>query len=327
MRAARDLVSEPANVLTPRAFADACAGLEALGVEVEILDPASLDGWACERILAVGQGSAEPSYVAVMRWRGAASEQPLALIGKGVCFDTGGISIKPGGGMEDMKFDMAGAAAVYGTIHALAARKAAVDVVGVVGLTENMPSGTATRPGDVIRAMSGTTIEVINTDAEGRIVLADVLWLAKERFKPSAMINLATLTGACVVALGHENAGLFANDDDAGVPADRCGRSHGRDAVAAAARARATPGTSSPTSPTSRTSAGHARPALRRRPSSWNASSAMSLGRISTSPAPHGRRGTGPWRPRAPPHSACGCWRGWSRITTRRLDPERALRA
>ena len=211
--AARDLMSEPANVLTPRAFADACAGLGELGVEVEILDPSEMARLGMRAILAVGQGSAEPSYIAVMRWRGAAAERPLCLIGKGVCFDSGGISIKPAGGMEDMKYDMGGAAAVYGTLRALAARKAPVDVVGIVGLTENMVSGTAQRPGDVVRSMSGITIEVVNTDAEGRVVLADVLWYAKERFNPSAMIDLATLTGACVVALGQENAGLFANDE------------------------------------------------------------------------------------------------------------------
>ncbi len=210
---ARDLANEPANVLTPRAFADICAGLSDLGVEVEILDPSEQAKLGMRAILAVSQGSAEPCYVVVMRWRGVQAERPLALIGKGVCFDTGGISIKPAGGMEDMKFDMGGAAAVFGAIRALALRKAPVDVVGAVGLTENMPSGTAQRPGDVIRAMSGTTIEVVNTDAEGRLVLADVLWYTKERFNPSAMIDLATLTGACVVALGHENAGLFANDE------------------------------------------------------------------------------------------------------------------
>jgi leucyl aminopeptidase len=209
----RDLVSEPANVLTPRAFADICAGLADLGVEVEIIDPAEMARLGMRALLAVGQGSAEPSYVAVMRWRGATTDGPLALVGKGVCFDSGGISIKPGAGMEDMKYDMGGAAAVFGTMLALATRKAAVDVVGAIGLTENMPSGTAQRPGDVVRAMSGTTIEVINTDAEGRLVLADVLWYVKERFKPSAIVDLATLTGACVVALGHENAGLFANDE------------------------------------------------------------------------------------------------------------------
>ena len=211
--AARDLMNEPANVLTPRVFAEACQGLAELGVEVEVLDPTEMARLGMRAVLAVGQGSAEPSYVVVMRWRGTAAEQPLALIGKGVCFDSGGISIKPAGGMEDMKFDMGGAAAVYGAMRALASRKAPVDVVGVVGLTENMASGTAQRPGDVIRSMAGITIEVVNTDAEGRLVLADVLWYTKERFKPSAMVDLATLTGACVVALGHENAGLFTNDE------------------------------------------------------------------------------------------------------------------
>jgi leucyl aminopeptidase len=149
-----------------------------------------------------------------MRWRGATAEKPLVLVGKGVCFDSGGISIKPAAGMEEMKWDMGGAAAVYGAVRALALRKARADVVGLVGLVENMPSGTAQRPGDVVRAMSGTTIEIVNTDAEGRLVLADVLWYAQDRFKPAAMIDLATLTGAVVVALGHENAGLFSNNEE-----------------------------------------------------------------------------------------------------------------
>ncbi|MFO1069864.1 MAG: leucyl aminopeptidase [Geminicoccaceae bacterium] len=211
--AARDLVSEPANVLTPAALAEACRGLAEFGVEVEVLEQAELERLGMRALLGVAQGSAQPPFVVVMRWRGADAEAPLALVGKGVCFDTGGISLKPGAGMEDMKFDMGGAAAVYGTMRALARRTAAADVVGVVGLVENMPSGTAQRPGDVVRAMSGTTIEVINTDAEGRLVLADVLWYTQDRFKPAAIVDLATLTGACLVALGHENAGLFANDD------------------------------------------------------------------------------------------------------------------
>ncbi|MCX8100551.1 MAG: leucyl aminopeptidase [Geminicoccaceae bacterium] len=210
---ARELVSEPANLLGPAELAQACRQLERLGVEVELLDKERLEALGMRALLAVAQGSVRPPYVVVMRWRGAEQEKPLALVGKGVCFDTGGISIKPAQGMEDMKFDMAGAAAVIGTLHALAARKAAVDVVGVVGLVENMPSGTAQRPGDVVRAMSGKTIEVINTDAEGRLVLADCCWYTQDRFKPRAMIDLATLTGACIVALGHERAGLFASEE------------------------------------------------------------------------------------------------------------------
>ncbi len=164
-------------------------------------------------LLGVAQGSAEPPFVAVMRWQGGAGEAPLALVGKGVCFDTGGISIKPAQGMEEMKADMGGAAAVFGAMLALAGRKARANVVGVVGLVENMPSHNAQRPGDVVKAMSGTTIEVVNTDAEGRLVLCDVLHYTRERFKPKAMIDLATLTGAVIVALGHEQAGLFSNDE------------------------------------------------------------------------------------------------------------------
>jgi leucyl aminopeptidase len=210
---ARDLVSEPANVLTPKAFADACADLAEVGLEVEILDREALTALGMNALLAVAQGSALPPYVAVMRWQGGGREAPLALVGKGICFDTGGISIKQAQGMEDMKWDMGGAAAVYGAMLALAGRKAKANVVGVVGLAENMPSGTAQRPGDVIRSMAGKTIEVINTDAEGRLLLADVLHYTRERFKPRAIVDLATLTGAVIVALGHEQAGLFSNDE------------------------------------------------------------------------------------------------------------------
>jgi leucyl aminopeptidase len=211
----RDLVTEPANVLSPEAFADACVELgSALDLEVEVLDRAAMQRLGMNALLAVGQGSAHESRVAVLRWSGGArDEPPVALLGKGVCFDSGGISIKPAAGMEAMKWDMAGAAAVFGAMKALAGRKARANVVGVLGLTENMPSGTAQRPGDVVTSMSGLTIEVVNTDAEGRLVLADVLHYAKERFKPKVMIDLATLTGAIIVALGHEQAGLFTPDD------------------------------------------------------------------------------------------------------------------
>ena len=225
---ARDLVSEPANVLYPETFAERCRELEALGVEVEILSPSRLEELGMRAILAVGQGSARPPYAVVMRWNGGpAGDAPLALVGKGVCFDTGGISLKPAAGMEGMKWDMGGAAAVVGAMHSIAARKAVANVVGVIGLAENMPSGTAQRPGDVIEAMSGTTIEVINTDAEGRLVLADMLWFTKEHVKPSAMIDLATLTGAIIIALGHERAGLFANDDALAAEISRAGEDVG----------------------------------------------------------------------------------------------------
>jgi leucyl aminopeptidase len=210
---ARDLVSEPGNVLTPKAFADACAGLGDAGLEVEVLDREALEALGMNALLGVAQGSVLPPYVAIMQWLGGGKEPPLALVGKGICFDTGGISIKPAQGMEDMKWDMGGAAAVYGAMLAVAARKAGANVVGVVGLAENMPSGTAQRPGDVVRSMAGKTIEVVNTDAEGRLLLADVLHYTRERFKPKAIVDLATLTGAVIVALGHEQAGLFSNDE------------------------------------------------------------------------------------------------------------------
>ncbi|HEX3208112.1 MAG TPA: leucyl aminopeptidase [Geminicoccaceae bacterium] len=212
----RDLVAEPANVLSPERFAEDCAKLGSeLGLEVDVLGPLELRELGMRALLGVSQGSAREPRVAVLRWQGGPEgTPPVALIGKGVCFDSGGLSIKPAAGMEEMKWDMGGAAAVFGAIEALARRRARANVVGVLGLTENMPSGTAQRPGDVITAMSGLTIEVINTDAEGRLVLADVLHYAKERFKPGVMIDLATLTGAIVVALGHEQAGLFTPDEE-----------------------------------------------------------------------------------------------------------------
>jgi len=215
---ARDLVNEPPNVLDPVEFARRADELRKLGVEVTILDERQLTRIGMRALLGVGQGSEKESRVVIMRWNGAKSAKaakagPLAFIGKGVCFDTGGISIKPAAGMEDMKGDMGGAACVVGLMHALAARKAKVNVVGAIGLVENMPDGAAQRPGDIVTSLSGQTIEIINTDAEGRLVLGDVLWYVKETYKPSLMIDLATLTGAVLVALGQENAGLFSNDE------------------------------------------------------------------------------------------------------------------
>ena len=209
----RDLVSEPANILTTDDFAARLAAMQELGIEVEILEEDDLRRLGMRTLLAVGQGSDSPSKVVVMQWRGGKDEAPLALVGKGVCFDTGGISIKPALGMEDMTMDMGGAAVVAGVMRTLALRKARANVVGLVGLVENMPSGRAQRPGDIVVSMKGDTVEVINTDAEGRLVLADVLWYAQERFKPSGMIDLATLTGAIIIALGHENTGVFSNHD------------------------------------------------------------------------------------------------------------------
>ncbi len=213
---ARDLVNEPANVLGPVEFARRIGALRRKGgLAVEILTRKRLEQLGMRALLAVAQGSARQARVAVMRWQGGKrAAAPVVLIGKGVCFDTGGISIKPSQGMEDMKGDMGGAAAVVGTMYALAARKANVNAVGIVGLVENMPGSNAQRPGDIVTSMSGQTIEVLNTDAEGRLVLADLLTYAQKRFKPAAMVDLATLTGACMVALGQHHAGLFANDDD-----------------------------------------------------------------------------------------------------------------
>ena len=212
---ARDLVNEPANTLSPVEFASRAERLRDVGVEVEVLDVAHMEALKMEALLAVGQGSARPSRLVVMQWHGADNKRarPVAFIGKGVVFDTGGISMKPAKGMEDMKGDMAGAACVTGLLYALAARKAPVNAVGIIGLVENMPSGTAMRPGDIIGSMSGQTIEVLNTDAEGRLVLADALHYVQDRFKPKAMVDLATLTGAIMVALGKEYAGMFSNND------------------------------------------------------------------------------------------------------------------
>ncbi len=212
---ARDLVNEPANILGPKEFADRAKALSKLGVKVQLVDEKAMRQLGMDALLAVGQGSARPTIMAIMEWKGAGAKggKPVAIVGKGVTFDTGGISIKPAASMGDMKGDMAGAACVVGLMHALAARKAKVNAVGLIGLVENMPSGTATRPGDVVGSMSGQSIEVLNTDAEGRLVLADVLWYAQEKFKPKWVVNLATLTGAILVALGNEHAGLFSNDD------------------------------------------------------------------------------------------------------------------
>ena len=214
--AARDMVSEPGNVKYPKTIAEDVEALAADGIEVELLDRDKMASLGMGSLLGVAQGSENEPYLAVMRWNGApegADRQPVAFVGKGVTFDTGGISIKPGQGMEEMKYDMAGAAAVIGLMKCLAGRKARVNAVGVVALVENMPDGKAQRPGDVVTSMSGQTIEIINTDAEGRLVLADALWYTQETFKPQFMIDLATLTGAIIVSLGTYQAGLFSNDD------------------------------------------------------------------------------------------------------------------
>ena len=211
----RDLVSEPANILYPEEFARRVKALEPMGLTVEVLDVEAMTKLGMGALLGVGQGSARPSQLAVIQWKGAPdpAAQPVAFVGKGVCFDTGGISIKGAEGMEDMKWDMAGAGAVAGLMHLLAGRKAKVNAVGILGLVENMPDGNAQRPGDIVTTMSGQTVEVINTDAEGRLVLADALWYCKQRFNPKFMVDLATLTGAIIVSLGNDYAGLFSNDD------------------------------------------------------------------------------------------------------------------
>lgn len=212
---ARNLVNEPANVLTPKQFVAEAQKLKKIGAKVEVLGKAEMKKLKMNALLGVAQGSRNDPYMVIIKWSGAkkTNKQPIAFVGKGVTFDTGGISIKPSGGMEHMKGDMAGAAAVTGLMHTLAARKAKVNVIGILALVENMPDGNAQRPGDIVTSMSGQTIEVLNTDAEGRLVLADAFTYCQQKYKPKCMINLATLTGAIVVALGHHHAGMFSNND------------------------------------------------------------------------------------------------------------------
>ncbi|MEM6712320.1 MAG: leucyl aminopeptidase [Pseudomonadota bacterium] len=212
---ARDLVNEPPNVLGPEEFAGVAQALGDLGVEVTVLDETQMADLGMNALLGVAQGSVKPARLAIMHWKGGSEgDKPVAIVGKGVVFDTGGISIKPSGGMEDMKGDMGGAACVVGLMHALAARGAKANVVGVIGLVENMPDGNAQRPGDIVTSMAGKTIEIINTDAEGRLVLADALHYTRTTYDPVVMIDLATLTGAILVALGQEHAGMFTNNDE-----------------------------------------------------------------------------------------------------------------
>lgn len=209
----RRVVSEPANIIYPETMMKEAQQLKDLGLKIDVLAKADMEKLGMNALLGVGQGSIRDSYLVVLHWEGS-SEAPVAVVGKGVTFDTGGISIKPSQNMDEMKYDMAGSGVVLGLMKSLAQRKAKVNVVGVMGLVENMPSGSAQRPGDIVTSMSGQTIEVLNTDAEGRLVLADALWYTQDRFKPKAMIDLATLTGAIVVSLGHEHAGLFSNNDE-----------------------------------------------------------------------------------------------------------------
>jgi leucyl aminopeptidase len=220
----RDLVSEPSNVLNPESYADICKTLKKEGLEVQIFGEAEMEKLGMNALLGVGQGSYKESKMVIIKWNGGKKgEAPLAFVGKGVTFDTGGISIKPSANMEDMKTDMAGSAVVVGLLRNLAQRKAKVNVVGAIGLVENMPSGNAQRPGDVVRSMSGQTIEVINTDAEGRLVLSDVLHYTNTKFKPKFIVDLATLTGAIIVALADVYAGLFSNDDELSKQLESCG--------------------------------------------------------------------------------------------------------
>lgn len=211
---AREVTNLPPNVLNPETYAKKIEGMSEHGLEIEILDEAAMAELGMDMLLGVGQGSEHESHIAIMKWNGGAEgEAPLLFVGKGLTFDSGGISLKPGAGMDEMKGDMGGSAAVVGLMRALAGRKAKVNAIGIVGLVENMPDGNAQRPGDVVRSMSGQTVEILNTDAEGRLVLGDVLWYAQGRFEPKLIIDLATLTGAMLIALGNSRAGIFSNDD------------------------------------------------------------------------------------------------------------------
>jgi len=211
----RMLVTEPANILYPESFVERCQELKSLGIEIEVLDEPAMRKLGMGALLGVAQGSVRPPRLLCMKWDGTGGKaDPVAFVGKGVTFDTGGISLKPGPGMEDMKWDMGGAGAVAGAMKALALRKAKAHVIGVCGLVENMPDGNAQRPGDVVTSASGQTIEVLNTDAEGRLVLCDAIWWVQQAYHPKTIIDLATLTGAMIVSLGHEHGGIFANDDD-----------------------------------------------------------------------------------------------------------------
>ena len=211
----RDLVSEVPNVLYPESYANIIKReLSPLEIEVKILGRKEMQKLGMGALVSVGLGSAREEKLVTMQYRGGSKNQKnVAFVGKGVTFDTGGISLKPGPGMEDMKWDMAGSAAVVGLMKSLASRRAKANVVGVVALAENMPSGTASRPGDIVKTMSGQTVEILNTDAEGRLILCDALWYCQEKFKPSQIIDLATLTGAVIIALGHEYGAVFSNDD------------------------------------------------------------------------------------------------------------------
>ena len=226
---ARDLVSEPPNVLFPDSFAQRLKALESLGLEVEVLDVPAMEKLGMGALLGVAQGSERPGRLVSLSWKGLRSKtaRPMAFVGKGVTFDTGGISLKPPAAMDEMKGDMGGAAAVVGAMHAIASRKAKANVVGIVALVENMPGGNAQRPGDIVKSMSGQTIEVLNTDAEGRLILADAVWYAQTKFNPTALVDLATLTGAIIVGLGHEYGGMFCNDDDLAKAIDAAGHAEG----------------------------------------------------------------------------------------------------
>jgi leucyl aminopeptidase len=327
---ARELVAEPANRLTPREFAKRLRGLESEGLEVQELGRSALKKLGAGGILAVGGGSAMPPRLVVLRWKGDFRAPPVAFVGKGLCFDTGGISIKGAAGMEAMRADMAGAAACAGAMLALARRKSPCPAVAILAIAENMTSGSSYRPGDVLRMMSGRTVEVVDTDAEGRLVLADALHFAAARERPQAVLDLATLTGSVITALGHHRAGLFGNDAALGAAVDRGRRGGGRAALAAADRRAAPRGDQQR----------YRRPQAMR--AGWHA---LRVGRVQRGGFParvrgnaalgasrhrgHGDGGDGGWARRRGAHrpaSAHACWtRWWSDISRTRTGSESSL--
>ena len=325
---ARDLVNEPANILFPVEFADRAASLSKLGVAIDVLDEKAMAKLGMGALLGVGQGSAHDSRLVVMRWNGAKGKArksaPIAFIGKGVCFDTGGVSIKPAAGMEDMKGDMAGAACVVGLMHALASRKAKVNAIGAIGLVENMPSGEAMRPGDILTSMSGQTIEVINTDAEGRLVLADVLWYVQDKYKPALMVDLATLDGRDSCRARSGIRGVVLQQRRARQASDGCGRRQRRESLAHAARRGLRQADRFRNSPMSRTAPGAMAGRSPRR-SFCSGSSMARPGPISTSPAPGWDRRPAKSISPGVLGGACVCSTGWWPIITKNEREEKAM--
>ena len=316
----RELVAEPANVIYPASFVERCQKrFEGTGAEIQVLEEAEMEKLGMHMLLGVGQGSRKDSKLLVIKWMGGKDgEAPTAFVGKGVTFDTGGISIKPGPGMGDMKFDMGGAGAVAGAMLALSLRKAKANVIGVCGLVENMPDGNAQRPGDVVQTMSGQTVEILNTDAEGRLVLGDALTWTQREFSPARIVDLATLTGAMIISLGNEHGGLFSNNDDLADQLLDSGQELGRQAVAHADWSRLQQADRQSRLPTCRTSVRAVRVRSQQHSSLAALSRTIRLGRTSISRAPSGPTSLARCGTRAQPDTACAC--STTSSATRRRD-------